>query len=312
MKKWMIAAVCAAALPFSGNKVWGETDSSDGADNSSGIRIRNGEVEVQDSDGSWYELASLSDLKKAAEPEASASMEVTEESSSGLSITTGKDGEILIDGDGTGLVLTVPSSAEQQIDELAELGTDENGELTINGVSIGYRLESLADYQAQLEALRAEASATPEPSSSASAEPLYEVDITYFTEDGTEAGSESLELAAGTRKDAATAPDGYELLSKNEIKVEAGYNSVIMLVQKTSEAEHPVTINFVDLTGKNVDTSETELKAGTYKTDGTDSLVEIPDGYEAVAPKKITITEIGGTYDVLVKKSGTEKTDSGD
>ena len=68
MKKWMIAAVCAAALPFSGNKVWGETDSSDGADNSSGIRIRNGEVEVQDSDGSWYELASLSDLKKAAEP----------------------------------------------------------------------------------------------------------------------------------------------------------------------------------------------------------------------------------------------------
>lgn len=310
MKKWMIAAVCAAALPFSGNKVWGETDSSDGADNSSGIRIRNGEVEVQDSDGSWYELASLSDLKKAAEPEASASMEVTEESSSGLSITTGKDGEILIDGDGTGLVLTVPSSAEQQIDELAELGTDENGELTINGVSIGYRLESLADYQAQLEALRAEASATPEPSSSA--EPLYEVDITYFTEDGTEAGSESLELAAGTRKDAATAPDGYELLSKNEIKVEAGYNSVIMLVQKTSEAEHPVTINFVDLTGKNVDTSETELKAGTYKTDGTDSLVEIPDGYEAVAPKKITIPEIGGTYDVLVKKSGTEKTDSGD
>ena len=310
MKKWMIAAVCAAALPFSGNKVWGETDSSDGADNSSGIRIRNGEVEVQDSDGSWYELASLSDLKKAAEPEASASMEVTEESSSGLSITTGKDGEILIDGDGTGLVLTVPSSAEQQIDELAELGTDENGELTINGVSIGYRLESLADYQAQLEALRAEASATPEPSSSA--EPLYEVDITYFTEDGTEAGSESLELAAGTRKDAATAPDGYELLSKNEIKVEAGYNSVIMLVQKTSEAEHPVTINFVDLTGKNVDTSETELKAGTYKTDGTDRLVEIPDGYEAVATKKITITEIGGTYDVLVKKSGTEKTDSGD
>ncbi len=301
MKKWMIAAACAAVLPFSGNRVQGETDSSDGTGNSAGIRIRNGEVEIQDNDGSWYELASISDLKKAAELEPSPSIEATEESAYGLSITTGADGEILIDGDGTGLVLAVPSSAEQQMDELAELGTDENGELTINGVPIGYRLESLADYKVQLEALKAEASADPTPSASALAEPQYEVDVTFFTEDGTEAGSEKLELAEGTQEGAVSAPDGYELLSRNEIKVEAGYNSVIMLVQKTSEAEHPVTLNFIDLSGKTVDTAELSLKAGTYRTDG--SSIELPDGYEAVAPKKITITETGGTYDLLVKKS---------
>ena len=90
--------------------------------------------------------------------------------------------------------------------KIAEGYTDENGELTINGVAIGYRLESLADYKAQLEALKAEASADPTPSASASAEPQYEVDVTFFTEDGTEAGSEKLELAEGTQEEGGFHP----------------------------------------------------------------------------------------------------------